>query len=170
MTEYVVNLNGTPIEDFTIFNWGGCRAPITISECYFFKSADPLATQKSELSAAIARGKMYNALAYTDATFGTLTTKIADGETALAAEGATAESLTGATTGINEVNANTRQSNGKTYNVLGQQVSAGAKGLLIRDGKKITDIKQILPELEATEREVSEILKQQNNNQEIPTI
>ena len=41
---------------------------------------------------------------------------------------------------------------------------------IIRDGKKITDIKQILPELEATEREVSEILKQQNNNQEIPTI
>jgi hypothetical protein len=41
-----------------------------------------------------------------------------------------------ASTGINEVNANTRQSNGKTYNVLGQQVSAGAKGLLIRDGKK----------------------------------
>ena len=41
---------------------------------------------------------------------------------------------------------------------------------IIRGGKKITDIKQILPELEATEREVSEILKQQNNNQEIPTI
>ena len=41
---------------------------------------------------------------------------------------------------------------------------------IIRDGKKITDIKQILPELEATEREVSEILKQQDNNQEIPTI
>ena len=102
LTEYVVKLNGTPIEDFTIFNWGGCRAPITISECYFFKSADPLATQKSELSAAIARGKMYNALAYTDATFGTLTTKIADGETALAAEGATAESLTAATTAIND--------------------------------------------------------------------
>ena len=41
---------------------------------------------------------------------------------------------------------------------------------IIRDGKKITDIKQILPELKATELEVSEILKQQNNNQEIPTI
>lgn len=101
LTEYVVNLNGTPIEDFTIFNWEGCRAPITISECYFFKSADPLATQKSELSAAIARGKLYNSVAYTDATFTTLTTKIADGETALTAEGATEESLTGATSGIN---------------------------------------------------------------------
>ena len=41
---------------------------------------------------------------------------------------------------------------------------------IIRDGKKMTDIKQILPELEATEREVSEMLKQQSNNQEIPTI
>jgi len=41
--------------------------------------------------------------------------------------------------------------------------------MCIRD-RKITDIKQILPELKATEQEVSEILKQQNNNQEIPTI
>ena len=41
-----------------------------------------------------------------------------------------------ASTGISEVNANTRNSNGKTYNVLGQQVGAAAKGLLIRDGKK----------------------------------
>jgi hypothetical protein len=63
---------------------------------------DPLADQKDALTAAIAKGKMFNALAYTDATFTTLTTKIADGETALAAEGATAESLTGATTGIND--------------------------------------------------------------------
>ena len=41
---------------------------------------------------------------------------------------------------------------------------------IIRDGKKITDIKQILPELKATEREVADMLKQQDNNQEIPTI
>jgi hypothetical protein len=65
-------------------------------------NTDPLADQKDALSDAIALGKMYNALAYTDATFGTLTTKIADGETALAAEGATAESLTAATTAIND--------------------------------------------------------------------
>ena len=63
---------------------------------------DPLADQKDALTAAIAKGKMFNALAYTDATFTTLTTKIADGETALAAEGATAESLTAATTAIND--------------------------------------------------------------------
>jgi len=41
---------------------------------------------------------------------------------------------------------------------------------IIRDGIKNTDIKQILPELQATEQEVANALKQQNNNQEIPTI
>lgn len=41
---------------------------------------------------------------------------------------------------------------------------------IIRNGVKMTDIKQILPELKATERKVSEIMKQQNNNTEIPTI
>lgn len=41
---------------------------------------------------------------------------------------------------------------------------------IIRDGKKITDIRQILPELKATEQEVSEMMKRQNTNQEIPTI
>lgn len=41
---------------------------------------------------------------------------------------------------------------------------------IVRDGVKNTDIKQILPELQATEQEVANALKQQNNNQEIPTI
>ena len=41
---------------------------------------------------------------------------------------------------------------------------------IIRNGIKNTDIKQILPELQATEQEVANALKQQNNNQEIPTI
>ena len=63
---------------------------------------DPLAEQKTGLEAAIAKGKMYNAIAYTEATFGTLTTAIADGETALVADGATAESLTTATTTITD--------------------------------------------------------------------
>lgn len=34
-TSYEINLDGTPIEDFTIFNWGEERNPITISEIYF---------------------------------------------------------------------------------------------------------------------------------------
>ena len=41
---------------------------------------------------------------------------------------------------------------------------------IIREGKKQTDIKQILPELKATEQEVVDMLKQKNTNQEIPTI
>ena len=62
---------------------------------------DPLAEQKDALTAAIATGKMYFAVAYTEATFSALSTAITDGEAALAAEGATAESLTNATTAIN---------------------------------------------------------------------
>jgi hypothetical protein len=58
----------------------------------------------------------------------------------------------------------------RQYQDLQKQYAIYEGSYIIRDGKKITDIKQILPELEATEREVSEILKQQNNNQEIPTI
>ena len=41
---------------------------------------------------------------------------------------------------------------------------------IIRNGVKITDISKILPVLKATELEASEMLKQQNTNQEIPTI
>ena len=41
---------------------------------------------------------------------------------------------------------------------------------IIRNGVKITDISKILPELKATEQSVSEMMKQQNNNTEIPTI
>ena len=41
---------------------------------------------------------------------------------------------------------------------------------IIRNGVKITDISKILPELKATEQKVSEMIKQQNNNQEIPMI
>lgn len=38
--------------------------------------------------------------------------------------------------GISEVNTANKTATAKTYNMLGQQVNAGAKGLLIRDGKK----------------------------------
>ena len=41
---------------------------------------------------------------------------------------------------------------------------------IIRNGVKTTDISKILPELKATEQSVSEMMKQQNNNTEIPTI
>ena len=63
---------------------------------------DPLADQKDALTAAIAKGGMINALAYTEASFATLTAAVSAGETVLAASDATAESLTGATTTIND--------------------------------------------------------------------
>lgn len=36
-TEYVIELNGEDIEDFTIFNWNENPDPIKISEAYFYK-------------------------------------------------------------------------------------------------------------------------------------
>lgn len=63
-------------------------------------SSDPLAEQKEALEAAIAQGKMFNALAYSEASFTALGTAITAGEAALAAADATAESLTDAKTAI----------------------------------------------------------------------
>lgn len=63
-------------------------------------SADPLATFKDALEVAIAKGKMYSSVAYTDASFGTLTQAITDGEAALIDAAATEASLTGAATAI----------------------------------------------------------------------
>ena len=65
-------------------------------------STDPLAEQKDALEAAIAKGKMYNAIAYTEATFAAVGTAVSAGETALAAADATAESLTAATKAITD--------------------------------------------------------------------
>ena len=41
---------------------------------------------------------------------------------------------------------------------------------IIRNGVKITEISKILPELKATEQTVTDMMNQQNNNTEIPTI
>ena len=41
---------------------------------------------------------------------------------------------------------------------------------IVRDGKKLTNIKEILPELKAVERQVGEMMEQKNINKEIPTI
>ena len=59
-------------------------------------NTDPLAEQKDALMEAITKGKMYNAIAFTEATFTTLSDAITAGETALTATDATAESLTSA--------------------------------------------------------------------------
>ena len=100
--KYEISLAGvTSYADFTIFNWGSERTPITITECYFFKSADPLASFKTALSNLIARAKMYNGVAYTTASFGDLKAEITTAESALAAA-ASEESLTTATTNLQE--------------------------------------------------------------------
>ena len=58
--------------------------------------SDPLAGDKEVLSAKIARAQLYNGLAYTDASFGDLTSAISAAEEALVDAGATAESLAAA--------------------------------------------------------------------------
>ena len=56
------------------------------------------------------------------------------------------------------------------YQKLQEEYALYEGSYIIRDGVKITDISKILPELKATELKVSEMMKQQNNNTEIPTI
>ena len=63
---------------------------------------DPLAEQKDGLEAAIAKGKLIPSLAYSEETFAAVGTAVSAGETALAADDATAESLTSATTAITD--------------------------------------------------------------------
>ena len=101
--KYEIPLEGVKkYDDFTIFNWEGERTPITITECYFFTANDPLKEFKSALSAKITRAKMYNGLAYTDASFAALTSEISIAEAALAASDATESSLTTATTNLQD--------------------------------------------------------------------
>ncbi len=59
-----------------------------------YVSTDPLANEKADLSELIAKAKIYNTLAYTDASFAALTTQISTAEGALVDAEATSESLT----------------------------------------------------------------------------
>lgn len=63
------------------------------------KPTDPLADEKANLSAKIDRARMYNALAYTDASFSALTGEITTADAALVAA-TSSESLTTATTNL----------------------------------------------------------------------
>lgn len=56
------------------------------------------------------------------------------------------------------------------YQKLQEEYALYEGSYIIRNGVKTTDISKILPELKATEQKVSEMMKQQNNNTEIPTI
>lgn len=48
-TEYVIELNGEDIEDFTIFNWNENPDPIKISEAYFYKEVVMNSSANTEL-------------------------------------------------------------------------------------------------------------------------
>ena len=56
------------------------------------------------------------------------------------------------------------------YQKLQEEYALYEGSYIIRNNVKITEISKILPELKATEQRVSEMMKQQNNNTEIPTI
>lgn len=58
------------------------------------------------------------------------------------------------------------------YHHLGRQreYAVYEGSYIVRNGKKLTDIREILPELKAVEREVSDRLRGQDENQVIPTI
>lgn len=56
------------------------------------------------------------------------------------------------------------------YQARLQEYAAYEGSYIIRDGKKLTDIREILPELKVAEREVMELQKQKSMNQKIPTI
>lgn len=79
--------------------WGSSAGKV--SSIKFVKPSDPLAVPKEALKNAINVAKLYNGLAYTEATFTNLSNAITAGNRALAAEGATQEMLTDATTAIN---------------------------------------------------------------------
>jgi hypothetical protein len=68
LTQYVVEMTDADIiEDLTIFNWFGCRAPVTITACYFSKVAPEEAEPEPEpepvvtlIPADNAKGYLYN--------------------------------------------------------------------------------------------------------------
>lgn len=79
--------------------WGSAAGKI--SAIKLVKPADALGVPKEQLKKAIALGKMQSPVAKTEASFAALAQAIANGETALNAADATAESLEAATTAIN---------------------------------------------------------------------
>ena len=102
-TSHTLMLDGDKnIDDFTIFNFGGGVKTIIVKAAYFYKSGDPLADEKAALESAINLGGKYSPFAKTTASFATLTGAISDGETEYSNPSATVESLTAATTAIND--------------------------------------------------------------------
>ena len=68
MTRYVVEMTDADIiEDFTIFNWFGCRTPVKIKACYFSKDKEGIVEPEPEPEPVVslipedgAKGYLYN--------------------------------------------------------------------------------------------------------------
>lgn len=58
----------------------------------------------------------------------------------------------------------------RKYQKLQEEYAIYEGSYIVRDGKKITDIKEILPELKATEQKVAEMMELKDINKQIPTI
>ncbi len=80
--------------------WGSAAGKI--ASIKFVKPSDALAIPKEALKNIIETAKLHNAVAKTEESYAALQTAIANGETALAAEDATEESLTAAKNAIEE--------------------------------------------------------------------
>ncbi len=93
-------LSGSNWEDSKNGTWGTTPASFKVSAVYLERPDDPLSMPKDELSKAITKAKMYNAFAYTEASFASLGGVIAAGEAALQASDATVESLNTASNAI----------------------------------------------------------------------
>lgn len=58
----------------------------------------------------------------------------------------------------------------KKYQKLQEEYAIYEGSYIVRDGKKMTDIKEILPELKATEQKVAEMMELKDIDKQIPTI
>ena len=108
---------------------------------------DPTIEIRAELTTLIATAKAIDTTGDTAASADALATAISNAEAALAAEGATVESLTAAKTalqdainglevdGINTIGATAKA--GKIYNAQGQKVNKAQKGIIILNKKKV---------------------------------
>ena len=87
---------------------------VTVSGMYLYRAPDPLQPEKDALQAAIDLGKAKNTFAKTTASVTALSDAIVAGTAELANDGATAESLTAATTAINNAIAGLKLQDGYT--------------------------------------------------------
>ena len=90
----------TTNKGFAYLNAIKAKSNITVSGMYLYRTPDPLQAEKDALLAAIALGKAKNTFARTTASVTALSDAISDGQAELENKGATAESLTAATTAI----------------------------------------------------------------------